>query len=182
MAGDVAAIPKVFGNHVPEIPYRPIADLFAMYRARDPGKTAIVDLDSGTAITFGELDQLTTDIAVFLKSRGVRKGSRVLLLSDENLEKLLLWFGVWRIGAVVCPLNIEINEKLLAVLAPVVNPAVILYHKDLPIDALVGDCKAPRVRFGAWSREAGRRSGRRMFLDPESRPCGRRGAGAQRGR
>jgi acyl-coenzyme A synthetase/AMP-(fatty) acid ligase len=153
MAGDVAAIPKVFGSHVPEIPYRPIADLFAMYRARDPGRTAIVDLDTRTAITFGELDQLTTEIAVFLKSRGVRKGSRVLLLSDENLEKLLLWFGVWRIGAVVCPLNIEINEKLLAGLAPVVNPALILYHKDLPIDALVGDCNAPRVRFGAWSRE-----------------------------
>ena len=79
------------------------------------------------------------------------KGSRVLLLSDENLEKLLLWFGVWRIGAVVCPLNIEINEKLMAGLAPVVNPALVLYHKDLD-DALVGDCKAPRVRFGAWSR------------------------------
>jgi long-chain acyl-CoA synthetase/malonyl-CoA/methylmalonyl-CoA synthetase len=66
---------------------------------------------------------------------------------------LLLWFGAWRIGAVVCPLNIEINEKLLAGLAPVVNPALVLYHKDLPIDALVGDCKAPRARFGAWSRE-----------------------------
>ncbi len=142
---------SVFGTHVPEIPYRPIAELFALYRDRDPGKTAIVDLDSETAITFGELDQVTTDIAVFLKSRGVVKGSRVLLLSDENLEKLLLWFAIWRIGAVVCPLNIEINEKVLADLAPVVNPALILYHKDLDIDALVGDCEAPRVRFGAWS-------------------------------
>jgi acyl-coenzyme A synthetase/AMP-(fatty) acid ligase len=148
MAGVVTS---VFGTHVPGIPYRPIAELFAHYRDRDPGKTAIVDLDSGTAITFGQLDQLTTDIAVFLKGRGVVKGSRVLLLSDENLEKLLLWFGIWRIGAVVCPLNIEINEKVLADLAPVVNPALILYHKGLDIDALVGACKAPRVRFGAWS-------------------------------
>ena len=37
----------------------------------------------------------------------------MLLLSDECLEKLLIWFGVWRIGAVVCPLNIEINEKMM---------------------------------------------------------------------
>jgi len=142
---------SVFGSHVPEIPYRPIAELFALYRDRDPHKTAIVDLDSGTAITFGELDRITTDIAALLKRRGVVKGSRVLLLSDENLEKLLLWFGVWRIGAVVCPLNIEINEKVLADLAPVVNPALVLWHKDLDIDALVGACKAPRIRFGAWS-------------------------------
>ncbi len=148
MAGVVSS---VFGNHVPGIPYRPIAELFAQYRDRDPGKTAVVDLESDTAITFGELDQTTTDIAVFLKGHGVTKGSRVLLLSDENLEKLLLWFGIWRIGAVVCPLNIEINEKVLADLAPVVNPALVLCHKDLDIDALVGDCKAPRLRFGAWS-------------------------------
>jgi acyl-coenzyme A synthetase/AMP-(fatty) acid ligase len=141
----------VFGDHVPGIPYRPIAELFAHYRDRDPAKTAIVDLDSGFAITFGQLDQVTTDIAALLKSRGVVKGGRVLLLSDENLEKLLLWFGIWRLGAVVCPLNIEINEKVLADLAPVVNPALVLWHKDLDIDALVGDCKAPRIRFGAWS-------------------------------
>ena len=144
---------SVFGDHQLGIPYRPIAELFAMYRERDPSKTAIVDLDSGTAITFGQLDQVTTDVAAFLKSRGVAKGSRVLLLSDENLEKLLLWFGIWRLGAVVCPLNIEINEKVLADLAPVVNPALILYHKDIDCDALVGDCKAPRVRFGAWSAD-----------------------------
>ena len=142
---------SVFGDHVPGIPYRPIAELFALYRDRDPAKTAIVDLDSGSAITFGQLDRITTDIAALLKSRGVVKGGRVLLLSDENLEKLLLWFGIWRLGAVVCPLNIEINEKVLADLAPVVNPVLVLYHKDLDIEALVGDCQAPRIRFGEWS-------------------------------
>jgi acyl-CoA synthetase (AMP-forming)/AMP-acid ligase II len=146
-----AIMTSVFGDHVPEIPYRPIAELFAQYRDRDPDKTAVVDLDSGSAITFGQLDQITTDIAALLRRRGVAHGSRVLLLSDETLEKLLLWFGIWRLGAAVCPLNIEINEKVLAELAPVVNPALILWHKDLDIDALVGGCKAPRIRFGSWS-------------------------------
>src|SRR5258708_24919097 len=143
----------VFGDHIPGIPYRPIGELFALYRDRDPAKTAIVDLDSGSAVTFGELDRITTEIACLLKSRGVAKGSRVLLLSDENLEKLLLWFGIWRIGAVVCPLNIEINAKVLADLAPVVNPVLVLWHKDLDIAALVGECTAPRIRFGAWSAD-----------------------------
>ncbi len=111
-------------------------------------------MKSGTKISFGALEQVTTDIAVFLKHNGVRHGSRVLLLSDESLEKLLLWFGVWRLGAVVCPLNIEINEKILAELAPVVNPVLILYHKDLDVDALVGTSAARRLRFASWS-EAG---------------------------
>src|SRR5215470_6756501 len=149
-----APMTGVFGDHVPGIPYRPIGELFALYRDRDPAKTAIVDLDSGAAITFGELDRVTTEIACLLKSRGVAKGSRVLLLSDENLEKLLLWFGIWRLGAVVCPLNIEINEKVLADLVPIVNPALILWHKELDIDALIGDSPAPRIRFGAWPATA----------------------------
>ena len=145
----------VFGNHVPGIPYHPIAELFAQYRDRDPAKTAIVDLDSGSAITFGQLDQVTTSIAALLKSRGVGKGSRVLLLSDENLQKLLLWFGIWRLGAVVCPLNIEINAKALADLALAVNPVLVLWHKDVDVDALIGHCRAPRIRFGAWPTSGG---------------------------
>jgi acyl-CoA synthetase (AMP-forming)/AMP-acid ligase II len=146
-----AIMANVFGDHIPGIPYRPIGELFALYRERDPAKTAIVDLDSGSAVTFGELDRITTGIAGVLKSRGVAKSSRVLLLSDENLEKLLLWFGIWRLGAVVCPLNIEINAKVLADLVPVVNPALVLWHKELDVEALVGDCRAPRIRFGVYS-------------------------------
>jgi acyl-coenzyme A synthetase/AMP-(fatty) acid ligase len=142
---------SVFGNHQLGIPYQPIAELFAKYKARDPGKTAIVDLDQNSSITFGDLDQVTTDIAAFLKSKGIRKGSRVLLLSDECLEKLLIWLGTWRIGAVICPLNIEINEKMMAELTRAANPALIVCHKDLDMEALVGNHPAPRIRFGQLS-------------------------------
>src|SRR5258706_515938 len=142
---------NVFGDHIPGLPYRPIGELFALYRDRDRAKTAIVDVDSGSAVTFGELDRITTAIARLLKSRGVAKGSRVLLLSDENLEKLLLWFGIWRLGAVVCPLNIEINAKVLADLVTVVNPVLVLWHKEFDVEALVGDCRPPRIRFGAYA-------------------------------
>jgi acyl-coenzyme A synthetase/AMP-(fatty) acid ligase len=141
----------VFGNHQLGIPYQPIAELFAKYKARNPEKTAIVDLDQASSISFGELDQVVTDIAALLKSRGIKKGSRILLLSDECLEKLLIWFGGWRIGAVICPLNIEINEKIMVDLTRAVDPALILCHKDLDMAALVGDHPAPRMRFGSWS-------------------------------
>ncbi len=141
----------VFGHHQLKLPYRPIADLFAHYRARDPRKTAIVDLDSGSEIDFGGLDQMTTDIAAYLKGRGIGKGSRVLLLSEENLEKLLIWFGVWRLGAVICPINIEINEKQMAEVTAAIDPALIFHHKDIDCDALVGGAKSPRIRFGSWS-------------------------------
>jgi acyl-coenzyme A synthetase/AMP-(fatty) acid ligase len=141
----------VFGNHQLGIPYQPIADLFTKYNARDPGKTAIVDLESGTSIDFGRLDHMVIDIAAYLKSRGIKKGSRVLVLSDECLEKLLIWFGVWRIGAVICPFNLEINEQQMVSLTAALRPELILHHKEIDVQAMVGDAPAERVRFGAWS-------------------------------
>jgi acyl-coenzyme A synthetase/AMP-(fatty) acid ligase len=139
-----------FGDHTLKIPYEPIAELLAKYARRDPNKTAIVDLETGNSIAFGELDRVATDVAALLKSRGIGKGGRVLVLSDENLEKLLIWLGAWRIGAVVCPFNLEINEKQMVALTAALDPALILYHKEIDVGPLVGDARAPRIRFGAW--------------------------------
>ena len=140
-----------FGDHQLKIPYEPVADLLAKYARRDPGKTAIVDLESGTSITFGELERAAVDVAAYLKSKGLKKGSRVLVLADEYLEKLVIWMGVWRIGAVMCPFNLEINEKQMVSLTAALKPELILYHKDIDVAAMTGDAAAPKVRFGAWS-------------------------------
>ena len=44
----------VFGGHHLGIPYRSISDVFAGHAARATRKTAIVDLDQNSSITFGE--------------------------------------------------------------------------------------------------------------------------------
>jgi acyl-coenzyme A synthetase/AMP-(fatty) acid ligase len=142
-----------FGDHQLKIRYEPVADLLEKYARRDPAKTAIVDLDSGASIDFGRLNQIAVDLAAFLKSRGLKKGTRVLVLSDEHIEKLLIWMGVWRIGAVMCPFNLEINEKQMVNLTAALKPELILYHKDIDVAAMVGDAPAERVRFGAWSAD-----------------------------
>ena len=142
---------NVFGEHRPKIPYQPVADLLAQYRQRDPDKLAIVDLDQETSISFGGLDHAVTDIAAALKGAGVGKGSRVLLLSDETLEKLLIWLAVWRLGAVVAPLNIELNATLIADLATAVSPVLTLVHKELDGPTLLAG--KPFVRFGAYTAE-----------------------------
>jgi acyl-CoA synthetase (AMP-forming)/AMP-acid ligase II len=143
----------IFGNHQLALPYRSMADLLAGYRARDPEKIAIVDIDQNVSITFGGLEQIVTDIAADLKRRGVAKGDRVVLLSDECLEKLLIWFGAWRIGAVICPLNIELNSEHISLLTAIIAPKLILIHKDLDEVALTSGAKAPVCRFGEPSKD-----------------------------
>jgi acyl-coenzyme A synthetase/AMP-(fatty) acid ligase len=153
-----------FGDHQLKIPYQPVADLLAKYASRDPGKTAIVDLESGTSITFGQLERAAVDVATYLKGKGLKKGSRVLVLADEYLEKLLIWMGVWRIGAVMCPFNLEINEKQMVSLTAALRPELILYHKDIDVQAMTGDAPAPKVRFGAWSPDGAKDPQDELFV------------------
>jgi acyl-coenzyme A synthetase/AMP-(fatty) acid ligase len=141
---------EIFGRHQLAIPFRPVAELLSGYAARDPGKTAIVDLDQASSISFGDLDRITVYIAAELKRRGVGKGDRVVLLADEVLEKLLIWFGIWRIGAVVCPLNVELNTSHVAALTAMIGPKLILIHKDLDAGAFTLGATAPVTRFGTW--------------------------------
>ncbi|HUZ73911.1 MAG TPA: class I adenylate-forming enzyme family protein [Stellaceae bacterium] len=143
----------VFAGHNLAVPYRPLGEILAFYRARDPDKAAIVDLDQESAITFGALDQAVTDIAHHLRGLGVGPGDRVLLLADERLEKLLLWFGIWRLGATVCPLNIELNAQHMAELTASIAPKLVVLEKGLDRDTLVGGSTAPCIRFGTYSAD-----------------------------
>ena len=127
--------------------------MLARYGRREPDKLAIVDLDQNTSISYGALERAVTDIAAALKQRGIGKGGRVLLLADETLEKLLVWLAVWRLAAVVAVLNVELNARLIADLAAVVDPALALVHKELDGDELLAG--KPFVRFGRYSESAG---------------------------
>jgi acyl-coenzyme A synthetase/AMP-(fatty) acid ligase len=144
----------VFGGHQLGIPYRPVADLLADYAARDADKLAIVDLDQGSRISFGTLAAIVDDIAAHFRKLGVAKGDRVVVLSEEVLEKLLLWLGLWRIGAVVAPLNIEMNVAHMAELTRIVDPKLVLVHRELDREALTSGATCKVIQFGQMENDA----------------------------
>ena len=39
----------------------------------------------------------------------------------------------------------------MVALAAALDPALVVYHKDIDCDAMVGNAPAPRIRFGSWS-------------------------------
>ena len=111
----------------------------------------IVDLDQDKSITFGQLDTIANRVARYLADHGIKKTDRIAVLSDENLEKLLAWLGIWRYGAVVCPLNVEMNQGHLKELLDNVNPTLTLIHKDLDSPALREGLKGDVLRFDTWT-------------------------------
>jgi len=124
--------------------------LLRTYSNRHPDKPAIIDLDQDKSITFGELFDETNRIAHFLQQHGIRKGDKVAVLSDENLEKLIIWMGIWRYGAVVCPLNVEMNEAHLSEILQNIGPKLTLRHDGLENMSLTEGIPGEVMIFSGW--------------------------------
>jgi crotonobetaine/carnitine-CoA ligase len=67
----------------------------------------------GEKYTFSEVDQLSTRLAHGLLARGVARGDRVGSILDSNLDAVLLWFAVNKIGAIHVPVNTAYKGEFL---------------------------------------------------------------------
>jgi acyl-coenzyme A synthetase/AMP-(fatty) acid ligase len=138
-------------RHELAIPFEPVSVLLRRYAERHPDKPALVDLDQDDkAITWGRLHDEANRIAHWLSGLGVQKGDKVALLAEENLEKLILWIGIWRLGAIVCPLNVEMNKTHVREILGNIGPKLTLWHEDLDGPAMTGGVPGEVMRFGRW--------------------------------
>ncbi len=85
----------------------------ALKRAREvfPGKL-FLDFD-GDSITFHDFDRDSTWMAHGLKELGVASGDTVASLLDNNLNSILLWFAVNKLGAIHVPVNTAYKGEFL---------------------------------------------------------------------
>ena len=132
------------------LPFSTIGDLLARHASAHPRKTAIVDLDGGKEIDFAELRETVERIAAWLESAGVGRGDRVVVLSDERIEKLIVFLAVWRIGAVACPFHVEMSVEHLRAIVTYIDPRLVLWHADLDGDGIVGGLGYESMRFSSW--------------------------------
>ena len=147
-------------EHDLAIPFTSVRALLDSYKVRDPDRVALVDLDQDSAIAWGELHAEANRIANFLADRGIGRGDYVAVLSEERLEKLILWMGIWRAGAAICPINVEMNIGYIAPILRGIAPKLTLWHEAMDGARMTEGVDGEIVRFGRW--EKGRKG------DPES--------------
>ena len=151
-------------QHDLALEFESVQSLLRKYRDRDPDKTAIVDLDQGASITFGGLYDEAHRIANYLRERGFRKGARIAVLSDECIEKLIIWLGIWRFGGVVCPLNVEMNQDHLGENLGNVGPRLVLWHEALDGRAFCEGLDAENMMYSTFSSAAAGDAGSDEFF------------------
>jgi amino acid adenylation domain-containing protein len=82
---------------------------------RGPDKEAV--RFEGQALTYGQLDVLTNQVARALQAVGVKRGDRVGILVHKSLASVISVFGIMKAGGVYVPLDPNAPAKRLAYIA-----------------------------------------------------------------
>lgn len=124
--------------------------------ARDGTRTAIVAGD--VRLSYDRFLDLAARMATTLRSRGVGRGDRVLIVLDNGWQAAVTVLATWLAGAVICPVNPASKAPRLQHIAQDCTPAMVVAEGRL--ERLVADVDAlsavPRLVTGAaGSFEAG---------------------------
>ena len=68
-----------------------------------PEHTALIF--KGARMSYARLEQLTNAFGAALVAQGVQKGDRVALLLPNSPQSIIAQLGVWKAGAIACPIN-----------------------------------------------------------------------------
>ena len=138
-------------KHDYAIPFQSVSVLLEKYKDRDPNKCALYDLTQEKGISFGQLHKWANKIANWLHKQGINKGDRVALLSEERIEKLILWMGIWRAGAVCCPTNVEMNIAYVSEILTHLDCKLAFFDADLDIVQMTKGIDIESFSFTNWS-------------------------------
>lgn len=119
-----------------------------------PDRIALVQ--DGASISYAELHRASTQLALGLRQRGLRRGERVAFVGLNSIELVLAMFATARLGAVFVPVNTRLAPPELAYLLDHSRPRLVLVEDvlQLPFEtALISELGLDTVVF---SRAGGR--------------------------
>jgi acyl-CoA synthetase (AMP-forming)/AMP-acid ligase II len=81
-------------------------------------------------ITWREFDERANRFANGLRSRGVKKGDKVIHLMNNSIDWLIVYFGILRTGAWVVPLNFRFIGDDIAYCCDVAEPDTFVFGEE----------------------------------------------------
>ena len=135
---------------------------FLRLRAIEDGNRPYLTFGART-VTFAETDRRCRDLARGLAARGIREGSRVLLLLPNCMEFVFTWYACSLLGAAIVPLNTNLKGMTLEAqvedaqadavivsqdLLPALESMRTKFRRMIPWLAVVGDAAGARTIVG----------------------------------
>ena len=103
-----------------------VGNLLSKRAELTPDRVALLDANSGTGYTYGELNARANRLAHAMLALGVTRGDRVAILAQNNIAYVDLLYGLAKIGAVLAPLNWRLTARELVYIAADSRPKVMI--------------------------------------------------------
>jgi len=105
---------------------------FAHHQLTDPGRTFLIDQDG--EYTAERVADLVDVVAGAMAARGVEPGSRVMVRGTSDLSTVVTTLASSRLGAAICPVNVQFGAGEIERLSTVIRPALAV--TPTPLDGL----------------------------------------------
>lgn len=114
--------------------FRSASTLLRRHADADPDKVFLQSVDDGRSLTHAETLALCERFAGCFADRGLAPGDRILVLSENGLEQLALFFACLATGIAYCTINVEVNAKHIPEMARRLDPRLVVWGS--PEDAI----------------------------------------------
>jgi carnitine-CoA ligase len=102
-------------------------------------KTFLYYAEDDLKLSFRQFNEMANSVGHQLKALGIEKGDRISLFLRNPFITTLAMFGIWKIGAVFCPINFNYKGRLLSYQIRDTGPKLLLSEKSLI--ALINEVK-----------------------------------------
>ncbi|WON77775.1 amino acid adenylation domain-containing protein [Serratia sp. UGAL515B_01] len=135
-----------------------LGELFAFGRSHNPQKLAISD--GKQSYTFAQLDDMATNLALWLSQNGVKPTTCVPVLAEKCAIMPVIVAACWKLGAVYVPLDDQLPHARIRKLLARLDAPVVLAISHPPLDnigiwlsseALLTVCQQPAPTAGILS-------------------------------
>lgn len=127
-----------------------LPDFVRLHARGRPGKVALQDADSGRTLTYPQLDRAIDAAVAILKSHGVCEGDRVVALSRNSLDLIILQLACARVGAILVVLNWRSSRTELQSLIADCEPMLLFGDESLN---LLGSTKVALLKAEDFTKD-----------------------------
>jgi fatty-acyl-CoA synthase len=113
---------------VPNAPFE--LDWIKRWSLYSPDATALIDGDSSQSYDYRKFYQLCLAGASYLKKSGIKCGDRVAILAQNELDYVILFYALQRLGAALVPINYRLTSREVSHIVNDCKPKIIFYQNQ----------------------------------------------------
>lgn len=96
-----------------------------------PNNPALMVVDTGETLTWGEFDEEVNRVATALVNRGVRKGDRMAMVLYNTVEFPITLYACYKLGAIPVPVNFMLATDNFTYIFEDIAPNAVVYDTDV---------------------------------------------------